>query len=350
MQIKRRILTVGTTFFLAAATGHVMQNGNAIGTRFFGGDAAKAEAVVVASADAQSDTARIDEASVTPLSGDTTMPAADADHPPLPQLPVASAQPLTGGGQLAARMIKVEQGFVRAKSAADATYNAFGLTCGTTVLDVTTAAPALLMVDLTAPCHLNERLILQHAGIDVTLKTDAAGHVSATIPAMVRAGGVSVHFMTGEQAEAARVVPDIASVQRVAILSGGRSGFVLNVYENGASYAAAGHVRATAPRDPSTTEGGFMVTLGDASLDQPQMAQIYSAPVALQDRRIEVETQVTSDTCGKAATAEAVWMSGGEAKHDTISLTMPGCDTAGDLIVMDMTPFLAASTQRAAAD
>ena len=33
MQIGRRVLTIGTTFFLAAATGHVMQNGDTIGER-----------------------------------------------------------------------------------------------------------------------------------------------------------------------------------------------------------------------------------------------------------------------------------------------------------------------------
>ena len=34
--MKRRIIMAGTTFFLAAATGHVMQNGDAIGAKLRG--------------------------------------------------------------------------------------------------------------------------------------------------------------------------------------------------------------------------------------------------------------------------------------------------------------------------
>ena len=44
MQIKRRAITVGTTFFLAAATGHVMQNGETISARLRGAKSARPEA------------------------------------------------------------------------------------------------------------------------------------------------------------------------------------------------------------------------------------------------------------------------------------------------------------------
>ncbi len=353
MQIKRRMLAAGTTFFLAAATGHLMQNGTAIGARFSGDSQASADQMTrtaVADRAPAADVTLIDEASVISLSADTTLPAGGTDHPALPELPGMTVQPLVGGAALAARMIKVEHGTVRVQSDADAAYDAFGLSCGTTVLNVEVAKPAMLMLDLAAPCHPNERVTVSHAGIALTMKTDAAGRLSAAIPAMTRDGAVSVQFMAGERAVAERAVPDIATVQRVALLAQGQSAFDLNVYENGARYGTAGHVRAAAARDATTADGGFLVLLGDISLDQPMVAQVYSAPAALMDRRIEVETKVTSDTCGTVRTAEAVWTNDGKVMTDTLSLTMPGCDAAGDLIVLDVTPFLAGPTRRAAAD
>jgi hypothetical protein len=353
MQIKRRIFTAGTMFFLAAATGYMMQNGGTIGNLLFAEDAANTAPVMVVEAPPPTlapDNMQIDEASVMSLSADTTLPSGGADHPVLPQFPGMNVQPLIGGGALAERMITLEQGFVQKTSDADRVYSSFGVACAATALDVTVAKPAMLMLDLLAPCHPNERLTVSHAGIAVTMKTDMAGHLAAAIPAMTGDGAVSVRFLTGERETAAQAVPDMGTVQRVAILSEGHSAFALNVYENGAAYGAVGHVRAAAPRDAMTAEGGFMVMLGDAALDQPMLAQIYSAPLALKDRRIEVETQVTSDTCGKVRTADAVWTSDGKAMVDKLSLTMPGCDAAGDLIVMDVTPFLASPTRNAAAD
>jgi hypothetical protein len=351
MQIKRRILTAGTTFFLAAATGYAMQNGGTIGARLFAEDAAKAVTVVdVPAPTLAAEMMQINEATVMSLSADTTLPAGGAEHPVLPQLPGMTVQALVGGADLAARMIKVEHGFVRAKSDADRIYSAFGVACAATVLNLTAAKPAMLMLDLAAPCHPDERLTVSHAGIGVTMKTDAEGHLAAAIPAMTADGAVSVHFVTGERNDAVQSVPDIATVQRIAVLSEGQAGFALSVYENGAAYRAAGHVRAAVPRDAKTAEGGFMMVLGDPALDQAMLAQIYSAPSTLTNRRIDVETEVTSDTCGKVQTAEAVWTSDGKAMADTLSLTMPGCDAVGDLIVMDMTPFLASPTRSAAAD
>jgi hypothetical protein len=339
--MNRRVLTAGSTFLLALAAGHFMQNGRAVAGYLGKGS----EPVASVSADAAQVT--IVEGSVTELSADTELPMADASLPAIPELPSAEGNTLTGGNALAARMVKVERGYSRAKSAADADYNAFGLTCADAALSLMPAPFGLVDVRLAAPCHANERVTLALGGLTVTYATDAEGGLSVTVPALDQDMRVSAGFAAGDGAEAILTVPEATAITRIAIGWTGTAGFGLNAYENGAAFGSAGHIRAEAPGAPGAADRGYMMLLGDAGVADPLLALVYTAPSDGSDARLEVEAQVTAATCARPLSGTAVTLAGGTHSVSDVSLAMPGCDALGDLVVMDVTSALRAPVAQA---
>ncbi len=356
MQMKRRVLTAGTTFFLAAATGHVMQNGDTLSARFLGPKVTAAAEVsanpapIAVTEVAPPRPGRIAEATVTSLSADTTLPAEARSVPELPGLPAADPATLGGGAALAARMLKVEQGAVHADTAADADYDAFGIACAATALNLTVQKPAMFAIKLAAPCHPNERVSISHAGLTVAYMTDAKGALSLDLPALDRSGAVAVRFASGDGVKATRPVPGIEGLHRLAVAWTGGQTFAVNAYENGAAFGAPGHVSAANPRDPATAEGGFLVTLGDPSVADPMLAEVYTAP-AQTAVRVETEAEVTPAACGHMATATAIRVGGdGRGTPEPLSVAMPDCVSVGDIVLLDMTPMFDGAIRRAAAD
>ena len=58
------------------------------------------------------------------------------------------------------------------------------------------------MIDilLSAPCRRDERVVLRHAGLAVTYRTNAAGALFASLPALSAEAAVSVLLCRGETA------------------------------------------------------------------------------------------------------------------------------------------------------
>lgn len=339
--MNRRVLRGGATFLLALATGHLMQNGTAIAELL-----GKGRDPVVASTQAAAPTAIV-EGSVMELSADTELPVADTSLPAIPELPSAEGSPLIGGSALAARMVKVERGYSRLKSAADADYNAFGLTCADAALSLVPAPYGLVDVRLAAPCHPNERVTLALGGLTVTYATDAEGSLSVTVPALDQNTRIGAAFATGDSAAAVLNVPEATAIRRVAVGWAGVKGFGLNAYENAAAFGSAGHIRAEAPGAPGADDRGYMMLLGDAGVADPLLALVYTAPSDGSDARLEIEAQVTAATCARPLSGTAVMLAGGTHSVSDVSLAMPGCDALGDLVVMDVTSALRAPVAQA---
>lgn len=318
-----------------------MQNGTAIADLLGKGR----DPVVASTQDATP--AVIVEASVTELSADTELPLTDASMPAIPELPSAEASPLLGGNALAARMVKVERGYSRVKSAADADYNAFGLTCADAALSLIRAPFGLVDVRLAAPCHPNERVTLALGGLTVTYATNADGGLSVTVPALGQDMRISAGFAAGDGAEAVLTLPEATAITRVAVGWTGIAGFGLNAYEDGAAFGGAGHIRADAPGAPGAADRGYMMLLGDPGVLDPMLAQVYTAPSDGGDARLEVEAQVTAATCGRPLSGTAVTLAGGVHSVSGLSVAMPGCDATGDLVVMDVTSALRAPVAQA---
>lgn len=363
MQIKRRAITVGTTFFLAAATGHVMQNGDAISAKLLGADSpeqpvlasVEMTAGVMASAPASAPLPPVKPAAAETAAPETASPAVAAPAPDLPDaildvtaarsvpglpdLPAAEPKPLVAGTLLAARLEGLDKGYVRPETAADANYSVFGIACGDSTLSLEATARAMLRVTLAAPCFPNERVVISHSGLTVAVATDKAGDLDLMLPALTAEATVDVRIGTEEVMSATHDVTGLDALSRVAVQWEGVEGFHLSAFENGAAFGMPGHVSAAQPRDRATSDGGFLTVLGDPAVDHPMLAEAYTAPVATRVDDIVIEAEVTATTCGRALDGEALRMAPGAAtRTEKLSFAMPGCDAVGDFLMLSLGP------------
>ena len=300
MQIKRRAITVGMTFFLAAATGHVMQNGDTISARLRGVDPAPAPVLASVETTAAIITPAVAPASKPDAAPEATVlqanatgepdaaapgaPAADTHLPPLkvlsglPNFPAVQPTPLASGVQLAERIETLDTGAVSTESAADQNYTVFGIACADPSITLEPMARAMLKMTLSAPCFANERVTITHEGLVFAMTTDKAGELVVVVPALAPTARMDVRFASGDSISASEPVSGLDGLNRVAVVWRGAEGLQLGAYENGATFGGAGHVSAGQPRARGPDAGARLVTLGDAPLDHTLMAQVYPAP------------------------------------------------------------------------
>ncbi len=355
--MKRRIVMAGTTFFLAAATGHVMQNGDVIGAKLRGALASPSPTTAAIAAPSKVSkattvaavvpvaTPKVTSAPVQqdPMAAASTPAGATAPEgakpifasqsaSSLPEFPAAKVRPLASGTLLAARMDLVADSYARPETDADAEYSVFGVPCGPSALSLGLASRGTLRVMLSAPCHPAERVVFSHAGLSFAMLTDAAGHVEVSIPAMAVKAIVDAGFVDGKMLTAERIVPNLDTLRRVALTGNGE--LHLNAYENGAAFGADGHYAASRPGDAASVGGATVVTLGDADIDDPMIAEVYTASDAAKGIAIEAETEVTDLNCGRSVTARIMSMAAGTpVMRDTLSQSMPDCDAIGDMVL-----------------
>lgn len=196
---------------------------------------------------------------------------------------------------------------------------------------------AMLGLTLLAPCQPDQRVVLRHAGLAVTGRTSVTGALFLSLPAMAQAARVSVLFGDGTTLEATADVPDLARLQRFAVQWMDRDTFQLHAFENGADYGQPGHVWAGAAQLPpagAPHQAGFLTEIGDATVDLPMLAQVYTWPAAETPVDIVVETSVTEATCGRELLGETLTAAGGEVTITDLTVAMPDCAAMGDILVL----------------
>lgn len=204
------------------------------------------------------------------------------------------------------------------------------------------ATPArMASVDLTiaAPCHRNERVTIHHSGMMFTETTDTNGNLAVTVPALSERAVFIVAFGNGKGAVATARVADLAQIDRVVLQWRGDTGFELHALEFGAGYDDPGHVWWGADPRPAGT-GGLVLRLGDPATLEPQLAEIYSFPVALADRAgtvsLSVEAEVTERNCGRDISAQSLEMrANGALRTRELDLSIPDCAALGDFLVLN---------------
>lgn len=213
-------------------------------------------------------------------------------------------------------------------------------TCSAT-LSATALPGAVLSLGLVAPCDGGARVVLRHGGLAVTGQLSAAGTLFTTLPAMEAKGEVQAMFPDGTTVRAAAAV-NLADIRRMAVQWQADDAFALQIYENGATFGAPGHVSAERP----VGEGRVHV-LGDATVDLPLLAQVYTWPAAPTKVEVTIEAAVTAKTCNREILGEALESDGGRVTATDITLAMPECSGVGDFLVLNN---LAGGTTLAAAD
>lgn len=336
MDMKRKITLGAATLAVALGAGHLVQSGRP-----------GAAAVGVA------DAASVKPTGITPLAASSEPEDLPSTVPPAPLAASLGSTPQAQVPPAAAATV--------AKTAPQAAPAPVSLTppppaatkpapvvqaddCHVT-LDVMAAANGMLDLTLLAPCKPGTRVVLRHGGLAVTGRTSTGGALFTALPAMEPDGAVSAMFPDGTIARAAAPV-DLTGIQRFAVQWMADDRFALNAYQGGAAWGALGHVHAGArglPQDKS----GWMMPLGDASVDLPMMAEVYTWPAATADIAIDIEAPVTETTCDRELLGETLQSQSGRVTRSDITLATPDCSAVGDFLVLNN---LLSGTTTAAAD
>jgi hypothetical protein len=205
------------------------------------------------------------------------------------------------------------------------------------LLAVSPRPGAVLDVLLSAPCRPEQRVVLRHAGLAVTYRTNAAGALFASIPALMAEAEVSVLFAGGETIATQIALPEATEHRRFGVQWMGPQTFEVNAFENGADYGEAGHVSSASPKGPAQSllpQQGFLSILGDATVDTPMLAEIYTYPAQHEGVPVVIEAAVTDASCGREMLGEVLTADRGAVRLSDLSVTMPGCDAVGDYLVL----------------
>ncbi|WP_226780062.1 translocase [Oceaniglobus trochenteri] len=211
----------------------------------------------------------------------------------------------------------------------------------TPALSATLLGGATVRLTLAAPCDAGARVEMRHEGLIFDVVTDVNGGVSVDVPALARIAGFEA-TVAGETLKTIAALPDFDSYARVALQWAGESGLQIHALEFGAGHGDEGHVWQDAPGSSLRAvraRGGFLARLGDDSLRDGRMAEIYVFPAALMQRdgtvRLSVEARVNAFSCGKSVEGQ-VMQPGDDGRLQTTLLTLeiPDCDAVGDILVL----------------
>lgn len=197
------------------------------------------------------------------------------------------------------------------------------------------AAPgAMIDLSLSAPCLPNERVNVHHQGLVFTQTTKNDGSLNLSLPALAQDATVIFAFSDGDGAVTSASVDDLDMYNRTALQWRGDAGFQIHAREFGAAYGEDGHVWVGAP-----AAQGDLTRLGDATVAEPFMAEIYSFPRMSSTSEgtidLSVEAEVTRANCGLEIEAQSLEVSSTGIKTQDLTLAVPDCDALGDFLVLN---------------
>jgi hypothetical protein len=201
---------------------------------------------------------------------------------------------------------------------------------------------ALVALSLDSPCSPSAQVTIHHQGMQFSVVTDDAGQMRIVVPALAEGAVFMADLGDAGGAVAVVTVPDLNEYDRAVLQWSGAAGPEIHALEFGAGYGEAGHVWHGAPRSADAAidgSGGFLVRLGDGEGLNPQMAEVYTYPSAGSRMsglvEFSVETPVTEETCGRDLAAQTIQVSpGAEPFAFDLTMAVPDCDYTGELLIL----------------
>jgi len=354
----KQIATVAGTFGVALGIGFVMQNGDALASRFGGEGMPDQPAPFTESAVAGVETPiMLSEstdpsapdgfsvpASVGPIavaqSGVISMPTPEIETP---EIAIAAAVVLPEAAQLPdMQSVPVQLATIDPEAVPIFEPEAaVALDCAPSMVAVAGAAASVDLAVL-APCQTNTSFTVHHQGMMFSAMTNDAGVAKLTVPALAEVAVWIAAFEDGDGAVATVVVPDFANYDRAVLQWQGETSVMLSAYEDGAKFGEANHIYAGNPGDMGrleAAEGGYLMRLGDSGIGDGLMAEIYSFPTGMmgdaQDVMLVAEAEITATNCGQELNAQSIQVSPtGATSALDLRMIMPECDAVGDFLIL----------------
>ncbi len=200
------------------------------------------------------------------------------------------------------------------------------------VLALEARAGGMIGIYLTTGCRAAERVVLRHAGLAVTVRVGGDGRLQTGLPALAVSEPVEVLFQDGTRIAALVEVPEVANLRRFGVQWQGAAAFSVQGFEDGSDFGQPGVITAA---NPGTAETGVLTALGDATLENPLLAQIYTYPAdPARTTTVVVEAAVTAQTCGHDLLGEVISSAEGRADAVDLTLAMPDCSGIGDFLLL----------------
>jgi len=200
-------------------------------------------------------------------------------------------------------------------------------------LDPSVRSGANILLFLIAECKPNMPVTISHAGLEFTILTDAAGTANVVVPALQRTAEITATFEDGSSQSTVALVTQITDVTRAAVTWRGDADLDLHAFEFGAVAGSDGHVWSGSARDYRSarlTGGGYLLELGDKTIEGGALAEVYSMPLGRGLARgtvaMTLEVNNGSEVCGNDISARTLrTRPDNSAGLRRIRFTVPGC-------------------------
>lgn len=210
------------------------------------------------------------------------------------------------------------------------------------IMNAVAGAAATVELAIAAPCYTDTAFTVHHQGMMFSAKTDEHGHSSLAVPALAEVAVVIAAFDHGDGAVATVTVPEFSDYDRAVLQWQGDTAVLLSAYENGAEFASENHIFSDNPGDITRVEagvGGFLVSLGDATVENALMAEVYTYPTTMVSSVGEVtlvaEAEITEANCESELNAQSIQVGSlGDTTALDLTMVMPDCNAVGDVLIL----------------
>ncbi len=200
-------------------------------------------------------------------------------------------------------------------------------------LDPSVRTGANILLFLSAECKPNMAVTISHAGLEFTIMTAPDGSANVIIPALQRTAEITATFADGTSESTVALVTQIGEVTRTAVTWRGAADLDLHAFEYGAPSGSDGHIWAGSARDFRSARlrgGGYLVELGDSTIEGGAMAEVYTMPLGRTVERgsvaMKLELNNVAEVCGNSISARTLrTRSENSAGSRSIRFTVPGC-------------------------
>ena len=264
----RQIGMAAGTFSVALGIGFVMQNGDALASRFGNDEAPEqpapfAEAVqqeTAVSPEVATETPFADGEPIAVVQGSVIMSETPDISKPEPTVAAAVILPET------AKLPIVQEAPIQLAALETETVPVLEETATVEVdcvpvMGAAAGSVASVSLSISAPCHLSSTFTIHHQGMMFTAMTDDAGMAEISVPALAEVAVMIAAFEGGDGAVATVTVPDFASYDRAVLQWQGNESVMLSAYEGDAMFGDDSHIYASNPGDASRIEsatGGYL--------------------------------------------------------------------------------------------
>ncbi len=204
-------------------------------------------------------------------------------------------------------------------------------------LRATTKPTARVKLQIMAPCHPETIVTIEHAGLRFRERLDKDGTLAVIIPAFVQFSKFDITLRDGLRATTGAYIVGLSSLNRTGFSAAGAINAILRAHDSSTPGGIISRAQPRTYKHALLSGGGYLTILGDSTLPNPQIAQIYTHPNNDNQKlvRLEILANRNKSNCAGGIdlqTARHSPILGPSKRHIRVNLT--DCDTENGSLVL----------------